>query len=225
MKFSFASREEGFDEHIASSIRGYAELLDDVISYSQYFVDDYTHVVDIGCSSGSLLRRMLQANDFTRYSKYVGIEVEQDFYKHLNVEACDVDRLSFFKGDVCDYEFHNCSFVTSIFTLQFTQRSARGKIIENIYKGLNKGGAFIFSEKLVAEDPRIQEIRTFTYYDFKRKTFSSEDIMDKERELRHLLKPNTRGELLSACVAAGFSLNSIDSFWQNHGFTAFIAIK
>ena len=31
--FTFAHREEGFDEHINNSIRGYSDLLQDVISY------------------------------------------------------------------------------------------------------------------------------------------------------------------------------------------------
>ena len=40
--FTFAHREEGFDEHIEHSIRGYSNLLDDVVQYSRYFVEDDT---------------------------------------------------------------------------------------------------------------------------------------------------------------------------------------
>ena len=36
--FTFAHREEGFDEHIEKSIRGYSQLIDDVISLSRYFL-------------------------------------------------------------------------------------------------------------------------------------------------------------------------------------------
>ena len=49
--FTFAHREEGFDEHIEQSIRGYSNLLEDVISLSRYFVEDDTTIVDIGCST------------------------------------------------------------------------------------------------------------------------------------------------------------------------------
>ena len=52
--FTFAHREEGFDEHIEHSIRGYSHLLNDVVQYSRYFVEDDTNVVDIGCSTGKL---------------------------------------------------------------------------------------------------------------------------------------------------------------------------
>ena len=45
--FTFAHREEGFDEHIEKSIRGYSHLLNDVINYSRYFVEDHTNVVAV----------------------------------------------------------------------------------------------------------------------------------------------------------------------------------
>ena len=40
--FTFAHREEGFDNHIEKSIRGYSDLMNDVISLSRYFVEDNT---------------------------------------------------------------------------------------------------------------------------------------------------------------------------------------
>ncbi len=52
-KFTFAQREEGFDNHIEHSIRGYTNLWNDVLKYSEYFVEDHTNVVDIGCSTGT----------------------------------------------------------------------------------------------------------------------------------------------------------------------------
>ena len=50
--FTFAHREEGFDKHIEQSIRGYSDLIQDVISLSRHFIEDNTNVVDIGCSTG-----------------------------------------------------------------------------------------------------------------------------------------------------------------------------
>jgi len=53
--FTFAQREEGFDDHIEHSIRGYTNLLEDVISLSRNFVEDETNVIDIGCHFVSML--------------------------------------------------------------------------------------------------------------------------------------------------------------------------
>lgn len=63
-KFTFAQREEGFDTHIEKSIRGYSNLWNDVLKISEYFVEDNSRVVDIGCSSGKLLKAMIEQNKF-----------------------------------------------------------------------------------------------------------------------------------------------------------------
>ena len=62
-KFTFAQREEGFDNHISQSIRGYNDLIGDVINLSQYFVENDTVVYDIGCSTGKMLRAMIGQNE------------------------------------------------------------------------------------------------------------------------------------------------------------------
>ena len=55
-KFSFATEEGDFDQHIRQSIRGYDDLHNDVVKLSEYFVDEGTTVLDIGCSTGTLLK-------------------------------------------------------------------------------------------------------------------------------------------------------------------------
>ena len=61
-KFSFSAVAKNFDNHINRSIRGYNDLWNDVISMSKYFVENKTNVVDIGCSTGSLLSEMHKKN-------------------------------------------------------------------------------------------------------------------------------------------------------------------
>jgi tRNA (cmo5U34)-methyltransferase len=224
-KFTFAQREEGFDNHIEHSIRGYSNLWNDVLKYSEYFVDDEASVVDVGCSTGKLLKAMIDQNTFAPKANYFGIEVEEDFFPTYEADEKEFSNLKYFKGDVRDFEFKNCSLVTSIFTLQFIPEAARTSVIRQIYDGLNPGGAFIFAEKTVSECSRINEIRTFTYYDYKREHFTSDDILNKERQLRHMMKLNTRNELINKCATVGFCFQKIESFWQNYGFVAFIAIK
>jgi len=219
--FTFAQRAEGFDTHIDLSIRGYSNLIDDVLKFSEYFVEDDTNVVDIGCSTGKMLRAMIDQNSFSKNATYVGIELEKEFVAGWELEK--TQNLHFLNEDVRDFNFDNCSFVSSIFTLMFMPPHQREMVIRNVYNGLNSGGAFVFSEKTMADSAKIQDIRTFTYYDYKRTNFTTDDIMDKEKTLRSMAKPNTRDELLNMCKAAGFS--KIESFWQNHAFVGFLAIK
>ena len=224
-KFTFAQREEGFDNHISQSIRGYNDLIGDVINLSQYFVENDTIVYDIGCSTGKMLRAMIGQNEkIAPRADYIGIEIEEDFFKFFDENA--QSNLEFIRNDVRDVSFAvNTSLVTSIFTLQFMPRQDRQDVINQIYNCLIPGGAFIFAEKTIGNNPMIHEMRTFTYYDFKKLSFTYDDIMTKEKKLRSMLKSNSRQELIEMCEIAGFNPDSIDSFWQNFAFTGFIAIK
>ena len=99
----------------------------------------------------------------------------------------------------------------------------RKETLQSIYQGLNEGGAFIFAEKTICENALVQDMMTFNYYDYKRKTFTTDDIMDKERELRHMMKPNTWNEIQEMIGDAGFKV--VQPFWRNHMFVGALAIK
>ena len=224
--FTFAHREEGFDEHIEKSIRGYSNLLEAVISLSRYFVEDGTSIVDIGCSTGKLTKAMIEYNqDHCSDGNYIGIEIAEGFFKDLENRAKELEeyKVDFILDDIRNCDFENCSLVTSIFTLQFMPKKDRLNVMKNIYKGLNDGGAFIFAEKTMCQNALVQDMITFNYYDYKRKSFDTEDIMDKERTLRHMMKPNTWDEIESNLAKAGFS--EVQQFWRNHAFVGALAIK
>ena len=222
-KFTFATSEEGFDNHIEHSVRGYTNLWNDVLSLSKYFVEDYTEVVDLGCSTGKLLKAMIKQNrEHIPQARYTGIEIEEDFFKDYEKDLDEYPQLNYFKGDVREYDFQNCSLVTSIFTLQFMKPKDREEVINKVYNGLNKGGAFIFSEKTFSCNPKVQDMMTFMFYDHKRKNFSDKEILDKEVQLRHMMKPNTKTELFKMCTDVGFEVHT---FWQNFNFIGVIALK
>ena len=225
--FTFAHREEGFDEHINWSIRGYSDLLEDVVSFSRYFVENGTNVVDIGCSTGKITKAVMEYNeDHAPDAYYVGVEIAKGFFKDLEKRKAALDKKGFVEfifDDVRNYQFLNCSLVTSIFTLQFMSKKDRARVIKDIYDGLNYGGGFIFAEKIDCENSRLQDMMTFNYYDYKRKKFDYDDIMTKERTLRNMLKPNTWKEIENMVLDAGFK--AVEQSWKNHNFVGAVAIK
>ena len=103
--FTFAHREEGFDEHIDWSIRGYNDLLDDVVTFSRYFVENESDVVDIGCSTGKVTERMIKMNnDFAKDVHWQGVEIAEGFFEeihvehsgyHMYVESIDIKKTNF----------------------------------------------------------------------------------------------------------------------------------
>ena len=99
----------------------------------------------------------------------------------------------------------------------------REDVIKKVYDQLQPGGAFVFAEKVYCDNPQIQDMMTFMYYDHKKESFTCDDIMTKEKTLRHMLKPNTWDELKQFMYNAGFK--DVQVFWRNFMFIGAIAIK
>ena len=99
MEFSFANYASEFEDHIHKSIRGYSDLRNDSIAFSQYFVEDETDVLDLGCSTGKFLSEVRRCNlDRAPGARFLGIDIEGAFesywdnYRAPNLifEKCDL---------------------------------------------------------------------------------------------------------------------------------------
>jgi tRNA (cmo5U34)-methyltransferase len=215
-KFNFDTIEN-FDEHINKSIPNYDILINSILSISEYFIERDTNVYDIGCSTGNLLRALDNKENINK----IGIDKakimpqKNDLSKNIFYINTDLNKSKF--------DFINSSLTMSIFTLQFLKKPIRQKIINNVYDGLNDGGAFIMCEKIYQENGLIQEIMSFSHYDYKCKNFTEQEIIKKERDLRYIMKPNTLNKNIVLLKNAGFK--KISTFWQCFNFIGLIAIK
>ena len=87
--------EEGFDEHIEKSIRGYSQLMDDVVSLSRHFVENATNVVDIGCSTGKMTKvtSLIDYNlDHIDGVEFIGIEIADGFQNDLKKREEEIKK-------------------------------------------------------------------------------------------------------------------------------------
>jgi tRNA (cmo5U34)-methyltransferase len=218
--FSFTNFADGFDEHIDRSIRGYSLLRDDIVSISRYFVENDTTVVDIGCSQGTLIRRIRETNTQAPKAVYYGLDVNRAFRKHWRSDR----NLKYLVEDVRSWDgMKNMSLAVSLFTFQFIPERDRLALMKKIYDNLVEGGAFVFSEKVFSMNSKIQNMMEFLYYDYKKQNFTEKEILDKEQELRHLAKLTNEDLLIKQLLSIGF--RGIQVFWRNFNFIGVIAMK
>jgi tRNA (cmo5U34)-methyltransferase len=221
-EFSFAAHARDFDRHIRDSIPGRTDLDDMCVRLSQRFVQNDTTVVDIGCSTGALLRSIRDASQDRRRSvSYLGIDVESGFSEHWRARRARNVRFR-----ICDARsfdgYENLSLACSLFTLQFIPERDRLSLLRRVCDGLIEGGALILAEKVYANDAKFQEMLRSIYYDFKRQNFSAEEILDKERSLRGQMNPWSEEQWLNAVHEAGFKVHRL---WHNHLFVAWVVEK
>lgn len=207
MKFDF-NTIDNFDDHIEKSIPNYNILIDFIKSISQYFYVENTNIYDLGCSTGKFLNSL----DFN--CNKIGID-------NSNLLP---NKDGFYNIDLNDnFDIYNSCIVYSIFTMQFLSPSKRLQYLNNIYKGLNTGGALILCEKTYQEDGKFQEIMTFSHYDYKLKFFNANEIIQKEKDLRYIMKPNSYNEIYNMLKNTGFK--NVTIFWQMFNFKGIIALK
>ena len=199
---------ENFDEHINSSIPNYGELRDMVVSLTHHLVPDAGTVVDIGCSTGGVIERVV---DNIPNISGVGVDLATNLFpEESNVNYLNEDLLEFTpKGDV---------FI-SMFTLQFLPIEARGDLLKRI-KILNPKATLIVTEKVFMESGRNQEMFTFSYYDYKSKSFTGQELLEKQKSIRTIMKPLTVKENLGMFHDSGFK--EVTSFWQSFQFYGWV---
>jgi tRNA (cmo5U34)-methyltransferase len=209
--FSFDTIDN-FDDHIAQSIPNYHTLTEAICDLSTYFMTEDTQVIDLGCSTGKLLERL------PHRGKKVGIDIADNLLPESH------DETLYVRKDLRAFnDFGKSSLILSNFTLQFIPYEDRPNILSVIYESLVEGGAFIWAEKVREESGELEQVIHGAHYDFKRKAFSADEILNKERDLRPIMKVNTsmRNQILAE--NAGFTVGTM--FWKFFNFEAWIYIK
>lgn len=211
MTFSFDTIQD-FDSHILKSIPEYSQLMNLVLSMSEYFLLSDTNVYDIGCSTGKLLKSIQTDKKINR----IGI----DYSENLLPKSDDIKFLNIDLNK--PFTFNNASIIYSIFTMQFIEKRNRLNLINSIYDGLLDGSIFIIAEKVYSDYPIIQDMNTFLYYDFKKENFTNDEILNKEKDLRSIMRLSTSKENDSLLKS---KFKTVETFWKHLNFEAKVCIK
>jgi len=214
MNFSFDTIDN-FEEHIETSVPGYIQLNEYIISILGYFLNK-SHLIDIGCSTGYLLNKIqYHYPDNT----YTGLDISENLFNQGKIN----NNIKLVNFDLTKNDIDSADVYVSVFTLQFLPINIRYKILRNIYTKLPDGGCLVIAEKIFLDNGKMQDIFSFSHYDYKEKTFSASDIFKKQKDLRRIMKPLTEYENICMLNNAGFK--NISSFWQNLLFKAWLCIK
>jgi len=210
-KFSFDTVRD-FDNHINSSINGYDLLHNLIINMSSFFIKKETVPIDLGCTSGKLIRAISE-----KYGcQCIGYDItDAQFIEGLDLRKQDITEDSFIIAET--------NIIYSIFTLQFIEYKKRLPLLKKIYNALLKNGCLIICEKEICANGILQEVFTFSNYQYKQQYFTPADILSKEQDLRGLMNPLETQENIKLLRLAGFKV--IEPFFQSLNFKGYICKK
>jgi tRNA (cmo5U34)-methyltransferase len=218
---------DAFDDMLKRSIPQYDVMRNSCVSLATRYAQDEILIVDLGTSRGEALAQIAARRSKT--NRYLGLEISEPMieaarkrFRHYNEAGFDIviDKHDLRNG-LPDIE---ACIIFSILTLQFTPIEYRLKIVQDIYKKLTIGGAFIFVEKVLGASADLDKKMILEYYSVKAANgYSEEQIERKRLSLEGVLVPLTASWNESLLHNAGFT--EIDCFWRWMNFAGWIAIK
>lgn len=219
--FSFDTIKN-FDQHLLASVPNYDVLFESICLMSDYFIVNGKRVFDLGCSTGKLIKTLHERNSKMDVN-FIGIDKSDNLLPD-NDEKPGLYFSNYDLNDFSVYQYINdASLIFSIFTLQFLKREVRQSLLNRVYSALDKGGAFIMTEKVFCDIGQVQDLFTSVYYDYKKKSFTEKEILDKEVDLRKIMKPNNSDTNIEMLERAGFK--KIVTFYKYLNFEGYLCIK
>lgn len=223
-RFKFDEVAEQFDKHISKSIPFYEEIHNLVSDMAYWFAEEETNIYDIGCSTGLLIKKLDNKLAPLEKCRIIGIDNSPEMIKMARKTNKSSMKTVATVGDITCVNIDNASFITALFTMQFTTIKNRLHIFKKIYDGLNNRGAFIMVEKIYPDTALIGEMWTQLYHDKKHTNgLTVEEIFNKDRAIRGVMKPQTHSKNIEMLQQAGFS--QVTTFFQYNNFVGYLCIK
>ncbi len=212
-----------FDDMLERSVPFYSEAMALSQNIALKRLNEGSVLYDLGCSTATLLLNIERS--FTKRATLIGIDNSKAMLKHAGKKlAVYHSNITLEEGDILEYPYQSADVMISNYTLQFIRPLQREKLVRRIADALNNDGVFIFSEKVISEDSKLNKELIDIYYDFKKEQgYSTYEIMQKREALENVLIPYTVQENIEMTCKNGFKSCEMIFRWAN--FATFVAVK
>ena len=215
-----------FPDMINRSVPGYSTIINLIGVLAQQHAKPSTRLYDLGCSLGaaSLSMRHCITEEACEIISVDNAEAMVERLDKILERDNSKTSVKTVCSDIQDVEISNASVVVMNFTLQFIPLSERENVIAKIYKGLNKGGCLILSEKLAFSDEPENDTQIEFHHAFKKSNgYSDLEIAQKRNALENVLIPEAKETHIHRLKESGFP--QVFTWFQCFNFASFIAIK
>ncbi|MEA2112333.1 MAG: carboxy-S-adenosyl-L-methionine synthase CmoA [Campylobacterota bacterium] len=212
-----------FDDMLERSVPFYSEAMTLSQQIAINALKDGGVLYDLGCSTATLLLNIERA--LNSEVTLIGIDNSKAMLQHAAKKLAIYNSgIALQEGDILEYAYERAVVIISNYTLQFIRPLQREKLVQKIANSLEDEGIFIFSEKIVSEDKKLNKELIDIYYEFKKEQgYSIYEIMQKREALENVLIPYSAKENIEMCCSNGFKRCEMIFRWAN--FATFVARK
>ncbi len=212
-----------FDDMLSRSVPFYDEVRELIISLIIAEEAEGRKVLDLGSSTAKFLLDL--SSKMKTDMQLKGIDNSEAMLDRAR-QKCQAFGANIIleDEDMLGYTYEQEDVVVANYTLQFIRPIERLGLIGKIYEGLNEEGQFIFSEKVVFKEKKLDKQMIDIYYAYKKEQgYSDYEIAQKREALENVLIPFTIEENIKMCKDAGFG--SVETVFQWANFVTFVAKK
>ncbi|HIP18797.1 MAG TPA: carboxy-S-adenosyl-L-methionine synthase CmoA [Sulfurovum sp.] len=212
-----------FDDMLSRSVPFYDEVRKLVIALILAEQKEGLKVLDLGSSTAKFLLDLHSKMEVKMQLK--GLDNSQAMLDRAEqkCQAFGAD-IALELADMLSYDYEDEDIIIANYTLQFIRPMQRIELVKKLYEGLNDEGIFIFSEKVLFKDKKLDKDLIDIYYAYKMEQgYSEYEIAQKREALENVLIPFTIEENIQMCKEAGF--RSVDTVFQWSNFVTFVSRK
>ena len=212
-----------FDDMLSRSVPFYDEVRKLIIDLILAEQEESKKILDLGFSTAKFLLDLHSKMDARMELKGLDNSPAMLERAEQKCQAFGAD-ISLELADMLTYDFKQEDIIVANYTLQFIRPMQRMELVRKIHDGLKEDGVFIFSEKVVFEDKKLDKQMIDIYYAYKKEQgYSEYEIAQKREALENVLIPFTVEENIHMCKEAGF--RQINTIFQWANFVTFVAKK
>lgn len=221
---------EVFPDMLRRSIPGYAASLEAIGSLASRYVRAGTNCYDLGCSLGAAsiaMRQGIRSPDCRIIAVDNSAAMTERCAEIVANEAAAGPgdaAIEVQLGDIRETPISNASMAVMNYTLQFLGLEDRDALVQRICDGLQPGGLFLLSEKVVEGNAHMNQLLIDLHEEHKRRNDYSElEISRKRAALENVLIPESVAAHRRRLDQAGFSHSGV---WLRYfNFVSIVAIK
>jgi tRNA (cmo5U34)-methyltransferase len=219
-----------FPDMLKRSIPGYSASLEAIGSLACRYVQAGTYCYDLGCSLGAAtlaMRQGMRAPDCRIIAIDNAPAMIERCAEIIAADDATTERrtpVDIKLGDIEQAGIENASMVVLNYTLQFLHPDRREALLRRVHDGLIPGGILLLSEKVVDEDPRMQDLLVEMHHEYKRRNdYSALEISRKRAALENVLIPETVRAHRGRLARVGFGNSAV---WLRYfNFVSIVAIR
>ena len=212
-----------FDDMLNRSVPFYEEVIDLISELVIQNVQKNSVITDLGCSTATTLLEIARKSNVKL--KLNGIDNSKAMIKYAKQKnRAFKGKINFAVQDFLIDKIPKSNIILANYTMQFIRPIKRAGVVKKIYKSLKKEGLFIFSEKIISDNKKLNLQLIKQYLCFKKlQGYSDFEIIQKREALENVLVPYSESENKKMIKKSGFS--EVETIFRWANFATFIAIK